>query len=207
MQQKSMEMQNVLEVMGVPNFTFSQRPVIERKMWETLQSMHRHTLAMSLVMDVSAVAVSDWVTVIDIILDTEAPWGSKHFVEALMLHADSLSSDRVRRLPAHNVRTVLMPQQQWFAYFDPENNKSLTELMDIMHGRVPARGADGEMCPATDYHSKFLRMCYSGDMESFNHPDDYNIDSLCDSIKIYQYLTVLPEKWMCSGTGKAYSLS
>ena len=69
-------------------------------------------------------------------------------------------------------------------------------------GRVAGRGADGEMCPATDYHSKFLHMCYSGDVDAFNHPDDYNIDSLCDSIKIYHYLTVLQEKWMCAGTGK-----
>ena len=73
--------------------------------------------------------------------------------------------------------------------------------MDITHDRTGARGADGEMREAIDYHSKFPRICYSGDIDTCL-PEDCNIDSLSDAVKVYHYLTVLQEKWKCAGNGK-----
>ena len=104
MEQKSSEQQSMLDLMGIEYYTFNERPIIEHKMWENLQGMHKHTLAMSLVLNISATAVQKWVTVVDTILHADAPWGNKHFVQSLMLQADSLPDDRqLHRLTANNV--------------------------------------------------------------------------------------------------------
>ena len=209
MQEKSKEMRAALDLEFGYIHSFSESPVLERPMWESLQSMHRHTLAMTIVLDVSASDVAAWTSVIDDVLDEEMPWHGKHFVECLMSQAESLGAPtdkRRRRLTASSCLTLLVPGQKWFKYFDPDNVLTLQQLNDIMHGRTGARGADGQDIAEIDYHSKFLRICKSGDVEQIALQDQ-DLCSFEDALGTYHQMDIMPQAWKCEGAGMCMSLA
>ena len=104
---------------------------------------------------------------------------------------------------ASDVRCLLIPCQCWFKKFDPEEDKTLKELQDIMYGKVGAVTADNESLPAVDYHSKFLCICQSEDAESLIPIDD-DMDSYAQALETYNHLNIMEHSWTCAGMGKIF---
>jgi hypothetical protein len=197
MMEKSKELMNQLIRENIPLYAYSSHPRIDRHMWEALQGMHRYTLAMTVVMEVSASVVAEWASVVDSVYGANLPWSGKHFVQGLMGQAETLPASRKNRFPQNEVRCILIPAQKWFKRFDPDDCKSLRELLDIMHGR-----AGTTHIPPVDYHSKFIRICQSEDVENLIAGQDDDIDSFTDALDTYHHLNVSDDsKWTCCGLG------
>ena len=70
--------------------------------------------------------------------------------------------------------------------------------MDIMHGR-----AGTTELPPVDYHSKFVRICQSEDIEKLKVGEDDDLDSFTDALDTYHHLNVSDQAcWPCGGIGK-----
>ena len=198
MAEKSKELMSQLLRENISLHAYNSCPRIDRHAWESLQNMHPYTLAMTFVMECSGRVITAWNSVVDEVYGNDYPWSGKHFVQALMAQASTLTGTRIRRLSQGDARCVLIPAQKWFKRFDPDNDKSLRELKDIMHGRAGTL----EIAPV-DYHSKFIRICQSEDIDALDPGQDYDIDSVTDALDTYHHLNVTDEgAWGCCGMGK-----
>ena len=198
MAEKAKELMAQLIKDNIPLHAYNSCPRIDRHMWEALQNMHRHTLAMTFLMEVSSRVVAEFASICDAVYGADLPWTGKHFVQALMAQAETLPASRKSRFGQCELRCILIPAQKWFKRFDPDNCKSLSELMDIMHGR-----AGTTQLPPVDYHSKFIRICQSEDIEKLKEGEDDDLDSFTDALDTYHHLNVSDQAcWPCGGVGK-----